>query len=225
MFPQVFGRLLLSTPSSMRRLIFLLLLAVLCPSANSLHAQTAAENPLTVGPGDIIRVQIYRVSREDDLAGDFLVDENGAVVLPLVGEKQVAGLTYRELRAQVVAAYQEQLRNPSIIVVPLRRVNILGQVKNPNQYPLDPTITLAGAVAMAGGVTEDGSMDRIRILRNGVVVRERVSLSESLSAADVRSGDQIMVDEKSWFARNTQLVVSAILAVPSIITAIIVATR
>lgn len=172
----------------------------------------------TLRPGDLIRVQVYR---EESLNGEFLVDELGYVVLPLVGEFQVSGVPVRELRNRMIEAYQEHLRNPSIIITPLRRVSVLGDVQRPGLYTVDPTVTLVGAVALAGGATATGDLRRIRILRDGEVLRQRVEAGSTLAVADVRSGDQIYVDRRSWFERNSTFIVSTTLSLTSIVIALL----
>jgi protein involved in polysaccharide export with SLBB domain len=175
---------------------------------------TTASAVTTLRPGDLLRVSIWR---EQDLSGEFLVNERGVVTLPMLGDQSVTGIAVDQLRDALIAAYREQLRNPSITITPLRRVNVLGEVGKPGLYPVDPTISLAGAIAMAGGATPTGDLNRIRIIRDGQVLHERVAAAESLTAADVRSGDQIVVDRRGWFDRNSTFLVSAILSVTSIV--------
>lgn len=178
----------------------------------------AATSELTLGPGDLIRVEVYR---EEELKGEYLVDELGMVVLPLLGEQRVAGIPMRELRRQLVEAYRVHLRNPSIIITPLRRINVLGEVQRPGMYAMDPTVSVAGAVAMAGGATAAGDLRKVRILRDGRVYGQRLGPGMALSEADIRSGDQIFVERRSWFDRNSTFVVSTTLSITSIVIAIL----
>jgi protein involved in polysaccharide export with SLBB domain len=178
----------------------------------------ALMSSVTLLPGDLIRVQVYR---EKELDGEYLVDEAGTVVLPLLGEQRVVGMSMRELRRQLVEAYQVHLRNPSIIITPLRRINVLGEVQRPGMYAIDPTVSVAGAVAMAGGATAAGDLRKVRIIRDGRVYAQRLGPGTVLSAADVRSGDQIFVERRSWFDRNSTFVVSTTLSLTSIIIAIL----
>jgi protein involved in polysaccharide export with SLBB domain len=194
----------------------LLLSLVLAPAAAAAQASDTAV--VTLRPGDLVRVQIYR---ETDLNGEFLVDEDGVVVLPLVGPQVVTGLPMRELRDRLVAAYREHLRNPSINITPLRRVNVLGEVQRPGVYAVDPTVSVADAVSMAGGATAMGDLRRIRIIRGGETLRDRVGAAETLRAIDIHSGDQVLVDRRSWFERNSTFVVSTVLSVTSIIIALV----
>jgi len=193
-----------------------LLLVAACLLAGRADAQTQTEPVLR--PGDAIRVEIWR---EEDLSGDFTVAVDGTVTLPLLGRQNLTEIPLNMLRDTLTAQYRVHLRNPSINVTPIRRVTVLGQVQKPGLYGADPTIALAGLVALAGGATGDGSLDRIRIVREGQVLRERVGAGETLTSADVRSGDHIIVDQKSWFARNSTFVVSTMLTLGSIAISII----
>lgn len=194
-------------------------LLLLVPAA--LAAQDVPEptvEPVTLLPGDAVMVTIWR---EEDLSGEFPVNQNGSVVLPLLGEKQVTGIPIERLRQMLIEEYRVQLRNPSIEITPLRRINILGEVDEPGLYAVDPTISLAGAIALAGGTTSAGDLNRIRILRGGQVLRERVAAATPLTSADIRSGDQIFVEQRSWLSRNTNFLISIGLAVPSTVAGVI----
>lgn len=167
-------------------------------------------------PGDIIRLQIWR---EPDLSGEFPVDPNGIVTFPKLGPMDVRTESAESLRSKLVAGYQEYLRNPSIEVTLLRRVIILGAVRNPGLYPVDPTLTIADAVALAGGATPEGNRREIELLRAGQQIG--VKLNDAVRIADLplRSGDQIFVPERSWMARNTGLIATLISAATSLVIA------
>jgi protein involved in polysaccharide export with SLBB domain len=199
-----------------------LMLALLLPFGLAAQQGAAAVTPgaLTLGPGDMIRLQVYM---EKDLTGEFLVNEDGVVTLPLLGDRQVAGIPIRQLRADLIAAYRAQIRNPAIEITPLRRVSVLGSVVRPGIYPVDPTYSLADAIALAGGASLDGDLNHVQIVRGGQVIRREAGIGERLATADIRSGDQIMIGRRSWFERNTTFLVSATLSVASIITGMLVA--
>lgn len=205
----------------MRRLALLAISLVLPFTAAA--AQEGGEPPISLHPGDVVRVDIWR---EKDLSGDFLVDETGTVTLPLIGPKRVSGVPIAALRDTLLNAYRANLRNPSINITPLRRVNVLGEVTKPGQYPIDPTVSLVGAVAMAGGATPLGDLRRVRVTRNGVVVGDRLDVGRSLNSLDVRSGDIIYVDRRSWADRNSPtLLASALSLVGAAITTLIIVGR
>ena len=55
----------------------------------------------------------------------------------------------------------------------MRRVQVLGEVTKPGVYLADPTVSLAGLVALAGGATPGGDLHRIRVVRAGQDDREQ----------------------------------------------------
>ena len=169
-------------------------------------------------PGDVLKVEIWR---EADLSGEFLVDENGAVTLPLLGERKVIGSTLAEVRDTLILAYRTELRNPSISITPLRRIYVLGEVNQPGLHAVDPTVSLAGAIALAGGANANGDLRRIRVIRDNQVILEGVAAEAALAAVDIRSGDQIFVDRRGWFERNSTFLVSTIIGVTSIVVSLV----
>lgn len=195
--------------------------AICCLLSNLCQAQGVGSPPgiPELQPGDVVRLQIWR---EPDLSGEFLVDQSGIVTFPMLGSVLVATESALSLKARLVKAYQVFLRNPSIEVTHLRRVVIVGAVKAPGVYPLDPTLTISDAVAVAGGATPDGKRDEIELVRAGE--RSKVRLTDLTRIADLglRSGDQIFIPQRSWIARNPGLVATAVSAGVSLIIAVFI---
>jgi len=167
-------------------------------------------------PGDAVRVQVWR---EADLSGTFTVDDRGVITLPLLGEREVEGLNPATLRDRLLSDYTTYLQNPSIEVTILRRINILGEVRNPGLYPVDATVSMADALALAGGVTSSGDLNKIELVRDNEVVAKGVNQASMIGASDIRSGDQIVVGEKSWVSRNLAVVIGSVIAAGAIIAA------
>ena len=206
----------------LNRITLLVLLALTGPlPAPELTAQESSSQQTTqfLRPGDVIRLRIWR---EPDMSGDFPVDEAGMVVFPRVGEYRVLDDTPEQLSARLLADYQRYLRNPSIEIVVLRRVRIMGAVLNPGLHLVDPTVTVADALAVAGGATERGDPERIQILRDGqqlaVNIRQDTRLADSL----IRSGDQIVIPERSWVSRNSGVVAASITGAISLVIALFI---
>lgn len=149
----------------------------------------------------------------------FTVDDRGIVTLPLLGEREVSGLGPDALRDDLLADYREYLQNPSIEVTILRRINILGEVRSPGLYPVDATISLADALALAGGVTPVADPNKIRLVRDNEVIAQGVDQAAVIGASEIRSGDQIVVGQKSWLARNSGVVLGSLIAAGAIIAA------
>lgn len=175
-----------------------------------------ANTPDPLRQGDIVRLRIWR---EDDMSGDYPITETGEVVLPRVGALQVAGELPETVRARITQAYSRFLQNPSIQVTLLRRVQVLGAVRNPGLYPVDPTMTVSDALALAGGTTSEGSPNRVVLIRDGQRLPVRLEANTPIAGSAIRSGDQIYVDQRSWLSRNTGVVTAALTGVVSLIIA------
>jgi polysaccharide biosynthesis/export protein len=87
-----------------------------------------------------------------------------------------------------------ELRDGDTIFVPrAESAYVFGQVKAPGAYTIQKDTTVLQALSLAGGVTENGAMNRIRIARlvNGQKKELKVKLTDI-----VKPGDTIIVPER-----------------------------
>src|SRR5690606_3186883 len=165
---------------------------------------------------------LFRSWREPNLSGVFIVKEDGVVVFPRLGELVVTNESPESLRERLLNEYRRYLRNPSIDLIFLRRANIHGAVRNPGLYPLDPTMTIADAVALAGGAISYGQPDKVQLLRDGVVLTTRITQSTRIADLPIRSGEQIFVPERNRIERNSGIVASVVSATVSLVIALFI---
>jgi polysaccharide export outer membrane protein len=86
------------------------------------------------------------------------------------------------------------LRDGDTIFVPrAESIYIFGQVKNPGAYAMQKNTTVMQALSLAGGVTDRGSMNRIRTVR--IVKGERQEIKMKLDDL-VQAGDTLVVPER-----------------------------
>ena len=87
------------------------------------------------------------------------------------------------------------LRDGDSINVPrAESVYVTGQVKAPGPYVIEGTLTVRQAIAMAGGPTERGAVNRVRIFRR---VGDRVEQVKEVNLSDlVQPGDTIEVPQR-----------------------------
>jgi polysaccharide export outer membrane protein len=173
-----------------------------------LQGQTHATRRWTdVSPGDVLRLRIWR---EPDMSGDFPVGANGQVILPRLGPLDITSIPADSLQPVLTEKYRVYLNNPTIEILLLRRVSITGAVRNPGVYPVDPTLTVADAVSLAGGPAPDGKRDKVEIRREGKLIVADLRNDAVLANSPIQSGDQIYVPTKAWLSRNTWLISGAI---------------
>lgn len=187
-------------------------------TASQLTANQRLED-VALGPGDVVRILVWR---EPDLSGEFIIDELGVVTLPMVGKINVRDVPVSEMRDKLMASYAVQLRNPSVTITPLRRVYVMGEVNRPGLYNADPTLSLAGVLALAGGATSGGDIRKIRLVRNGTVVQSRMDPGASLVDVRIRSQDQIFVERRPWADRNSALLGSAAISAVTLVLSVLI---
>ncbi len=110
------------------------------------------------------------------------------------------------------------MRNQSVQVFYLRRVRVLGEVRDAGLYLVDPTMTLDDIIALAGGASERGNLNRVRLIRDGQTVEANLDVSRSV-AATLHSGDQVYVPKTSWLSRNSAVLVGALISAVGAIVA------
>jgi len=168
-----------------------------CAPGRDLPALTPeAAGDYRLGPGDMVRVITYG---EDPLTGEFRVNDQGAIALPLAGAIIAAGRTPRELEDAVAAALKkgDMLRKASVSVevTTYRPIYVLGEVNKPGQYPYQPGMTVVSAAAVAGGFTYRAIESYASVVRTagGDSVEGKASRQ-----ALVRPGDVITVFERRF---------------------------
>jgi polysaccharide export outer membrane protein len=194
-------------PTHRRSVLAALLLSLVLAPAIGAQARV-------LQPGDALRIRVFR---ELELSGEFQINELGVVTLPRLGEIRILEWPLDSIRPRLQRLYAAYLREPTVEVAFLRRVTIYGSVMKPGLYPVDPTMTVQDALALAGGPTMDGMRDRVELIRGGTRVVQRLSMGTRLEQSPLESGDQIFVPQRSWLARNTWLVSSLIAAATTII--------
>ncbi len=162
-------------------------------------------------PGDIIRINVWG---REELSGQFQVDEEGKIQYPLLGEIDARSLTVAEVRDRIRSGLADLFTTPFVTITPLFRIAVLGEVRNPGLYTVDPTLSVLDLVAMAGGNTPSGNLNRIRVLRASgetqLSFEEATLRGRTLQDVGVRSGDQVMVPRKFFTRSDWQIVLDLV---------------
>jgi len=126
-----------------------------------------------VGPGDELLIRAWG---QIDLDIHARVDRNGTIFVPKVGNLNVAGLRFEQLRgflaSQIGRIYQNFDLN--VTMGDLRSIDIfvVGQARLPGRYTVSSLSSLTNAVFASGGPSPTGSMRRIQLKRGAKVVTE-----------------------------------------------------
>ncbi len=121
-----------------------------------------------LGPEDTIVVSMWGA-----MQGTFpvTVDRDGKILLPKVGPVYVWGLTFGEAEELLKKSLTEHYSNVNLSITMGRlrtiRIFVLGEVKRPGAYLLNPQSTAFHALYAAGGPTKLGTLRGIKLLREG----------------------------------------------------------
>lgn len=131
----------------------------------------AAEGPYLLDTGDRLRIFVYG---QPNLSRLYIVNQEGKISVPLIGNVTARGKTTNELQGIIRSRLgSEYVKDPQVTVdvQQNRPFFILGEVKNAGQYPYVSGMTVETAVAIAGGYTERASERSFRVKRraNGFV--------------------------------------------------------
>lgn len=171
-----------------------------------------------VQPGDRVIVKVFR---EAGLSDDVMVNPRGEIVLAKVGTVRAASVTISALEDTLKRRYAAFLRDPQISINVLRRVVVNGEVRRPDIYFVDLSSTLRDVIARAGGITEIGDPNRVAIIREGTTIPAPNWQDDVSVAADIQSGDLVVVGMRSWFERNAFAIASTGVLVASFVISLL----
>lgn len=100
----------------------------------------------------------------------FVVNSQGVIYYPYVGEVKVAGLNTDQIRQAITGHLKSFVVNPMVSVNVLKYrsqfVNVIGELNLPAKIPLnDVPITILDAISLAGGATFRGDLQNVVVKR------------------------------------------------------------
>jgi protein involved in polysaccharide export with SLBB domain len=97
-----------------------------------------------------------------DLSGDYTVEQDGAISIPLLGRFQVEGRALDDVRADLAVSFTTVVGRSANIdakIVDRSPIYVVGTVKNPGAYKYAPGMIVLHAIALAGGIDRgDGNL-------------------------------------------------------------------
>lgn len=158
------------------------------PGANLPPLPAVETGVYHLGPGDRVRIITFG---EQELTGEFRVNDSGSIAVPLLGNVHAGGLTPKQLEGEIAGDLRSSklFKNPSVSVevVGYRPIFVLGEVSKPGEFPYQPGMTVVTAVAVAGGFTYRAVDDVFSIVRtvNGKAIEGRAKRQTFLDPGDV----------------------------------------
>lgn len=112
----------------------------------------------------------------------YLVDNTGAIELPMLGKVNVAGQTTNQVKDRLRDSLKEFLKEPTVNIRNLNfRISVMGEVMRPALFTIpNEQITLLEALSLSGDVTIFGRRENVLIIReeDGKRTFARVDLTQ-----------------------------------------------
>jgi polysaccharide export outer membrane protein len=190
---------------SLMMVIFCIFLGVFAPGKGMAQNNSQWTNSVTgltvFKPGDGVRIRVWDLFEKrdtEDLNSDYPINPEGFIVMPLIGEVRVKGVTPLELQKELEKQFRAYLEMPYVLVSPLIRLTLQGAFNKPGTYYAEPTTSVWNAIALADGPKVGLNLTGLRVQRGGKVVIPAKKFYKayenglSLEEVGVESGDQII---------------------------------
>jgi polysaccharide export outer membrane protein len=144
-----------------------LVLFVVSPLYAGAATKTGLPNqPYLIGAGDVLMVSIWK---EEALTQDVVVQPDGKIVFPLIGNVIAAGKSPETVRKEIVAKIKPFVPDP-ILTVSVRQINslmiyVVGKVNQSGRFVLNNNVNVLQALAIAGGLNSFANGSKIKVFR------------------------------------------------------------
>ncbi len=168
--------------------------------------------------GDLPLPNDYKISLKDqftvilsgskDAIFNLNVKLDGTILFPEIGAISVVGLSLEEVKDKLSLLIEQSYIGVNIDIsmqnLSAKKITIVGAVKIPGTYLVNPFSTITGALAYSGGISDIGSLRNIKLIRNN---KEFFSfdLYDLLIKGDrskdiaIEAGDTLLINAASQF--------------------------
>ena len=190
------------------KLIFILLLTYSCASKKNYHyfnsGNISQETNNNFSPkiktGDLLDIQVLSFNKESvepfnlpiinsniragysngiSAQAGYLVDENGNVSFPVIGDLKVSDYSTIELADILKNKLKDYVQDPIVhIKIENFKITVLGEVRNPGTFQIpNERITIFEAIGLAGDLTINGIRKEITLIRDFNGKKEEVLIN------------------------------------------------
>ncbi len=168
--------------------------------------------------GDLPLPNDYQISLRDqfiviltgskDAIFNLNVKLDGTILFPELGSISVVGLTLQEVKEKLSLLIEQSYIGVNIDIslqnLSAKKITIVGAVKTPGTYLINPFSTITGALAYSGGISEIGSLRDIKLIRKNEEIYS-FDLYDLLIRGDrskdltIEAGDTLLVNAATQF--------------------------
>lgn len=156
-----------------------------------------------INQSDVLDITVYD---HPEMTATVRVDGQGNVVLPLLNQVKVQGLSISQASATIAKLLADgYIVNPQVNVFVKnftnQKASILGQVAKPGVYELSAKTTLLEFISQAGGLTPEAG-DRAIVKREGssneevnIQLRKLIDKGDATQNVAIMDGDKVFIDK------------------------------
>lgn len=175
-------------------------------SVNTINSQSVSSSLVnnSLAPGG--------TSTNQSATFGYLVDKEGQVNIPILGDLKLGGLSTQQARSLVFEKAKIYYKNPTVIIRFANfKITILGEVQRPGTYTIpNEKISLLDALGYAGDLTIYGKRDNVLLLRkdyqgNTKAIRFNLNKSNVMSSPFfyLQQNDQIYIEPNKSKINNS----------------------
>lgn len=107
----------------------------------------------------------------------YLVDNDGKIDFPVLGELHLGGLTKKQAEKMIVDRLKPYMKETPIVTVRMvnYKISVIGEVARPGTFTIsNEKVNLLEALAMAGDMTVYGLRDNVKLIREDATGRQEI---------------------------------------------------
>ena len=181
-----------------RIIIYILILFVLfIPIINTAEAA----NDDVLQNGDTLAISVWG---HPDLKSEVVINNNGFINLPLIGEVKAVNKSINDLKTNITEEYKAYIKDPQINILLKEEASIqvvvMGEVYSPGSYQLRPGAKIIDLISRAGGVTEKGNLKTANLIREGSEININLEgilrgEEDESTKVELKNGDILYIPE------------------------------
>ncbi len=145
----------------------------------------------------------------------YLVDNEGKINFPVLGELKVGGLTKKQAESMIVEKLKPYMKETPIVTVRMvnYKISVIGEVARPGTFTIsNEKVNLLEALAMAGDMTVWGLRDNVKLIREDADGKQEIVTLDMNKAETILSpyywlqqNDIVYVTPNKAKARNSDI--------------------
>jgi len=182
-----------------RMLLFILFLSI---------SYSAYSQDYRYKKGDYLDVFVYD---SPELCGEFRINPDGNIRIPLIGKIYVLDKTEKELDVALRSAISVFIKNPYVTVYPKFTVSVIGYVNSPGVFKITGSERIIEMIAQARGFSPEAS-GKITVYRNEkqINISKKNIVSSNSELGIIEPGDVIVAKRKRFTRNDYSIILSTI---------------